>query len=48
LLIALTVLVIVATVMLARGEAAVIAEDEEHDAEATEQPKEIPSEPVSD
>jgi hypothetical protein len=60
LLIAITVLVIVATVMLARGEAAAIEDDEAHEAEAghdadagatvelTEPPKKVPSEPVSD
>jgi hypothetical protein len=48
LLIALTVLVIVATVMLARGEAATIAEVEEHPAPVTDEPNKVPSEPLSD
>lgn len=58
LLIAVTVVVIVATVMLARGEAATISDDAEealhhhvHDhpaVEAGDQPKKVPSEPVSD
>src|SRR5581483_2534319 len=47
LLIAITLLVIVSTVMLARGEAATIAEDEEHAAPTTDEPNKVPSEPVS-
>ncbi|WP_152981359.1 DMT family transporter [Mycobacterium intracellulare] len=51
LLIALTVLVIVATVMLARGEAASIEDDEEHDMHdvtAGDEPNKVPSEPSGD
>ncbi|OBF85323.1 hypothetical protein A5791_02075 [Mycobacterium sp. 852002-51163_SCH5372311] len=48
LLLAITVLVIVSTVMLARGEAATIVEDEEHAAPVTDEPDKVPSEPVSD
>ncbi|OBF84983.1 hypothetical protein A5791_23470 [Mycobacterium sp. 852002-51163_SCH5372311] len=51
LLIALTVLVIVATVMLARGEAATIEEDEERDLHrvtASDEPNKVPSERLGD
>jgi hypothetical protein len=57
LLIAITALVIVATVMLARGEAAVIVEDEEHDVhdaddahdvKVGDEPKKVPSERLGD
>jgi hypothetical protein len=54
LLIAIAVLVIVSTVMLARGEAAVIVEDEEHDVhdahdvKVGDEPEKVPSERLGD